>query len=136
MQQPDLRSIYDDIGPEKIEELVNAFYPKVYSDPLLIPIFDGDMAEIMYKQRLFLTQFTGGPPLFSEEYGPPMMKRRHLPFQITTKRAQAWLRCMGEAFEEVGLAQEEVGKHFYERLRQVAAIMVNTDNAEVHGEDE
>ncbi|HLQ74127.1 MAG TPA: globin [Bacillota bacterium] len=134
MHEPNLRSIYDDIGPEKIEELVNAFYPKVYSEPLLIPIFDGDMSEIMYKQRLFLTQFTGGPPLFSEEYGAPMMKRRHLPFQITPKRANAWLRCMKEAFLEIGLDKEEKGKFFFERLQEVASIMVNTDDAEVHGE--
>ena len=40
MSKPHLRSIYEEIGPEKIEELVNAFYPKVYSDPNLIPIFD------------------------------------------------------------------------------------------------
>src|SRR5699024_9288479 len=127
MAKQDLRTIYEQIGPEKIDELVNAFYPKVYSDPHLIPIFDGDMAEIMYKQRLFLTQFTGGPALFSEEYGHPMMRRRHMPFEITPTRAKAWLRCMGEAFEEVGLSEEEVGVFFYERLKQVAAIMVNTE---------
>lgn len=73
MTKQSLQSIYEQIGPEKIDELVEAFYPKVYSDPDLIPIFQGDIEEIKYKQRLFLIQFTGGPPLFSEEFGPPMM---------------------------------------------------------------
>jgi len=122
-----LRSIYDEIGAEKIEELVNAFYPKVYSDENLIPIFDGDINEIMRKQRLFLTQFTGGPPLYSQEFGRPAMRIRHLPHEITPTRAKSWLRCMKEAFEEVGLDQLPAGEKFYQHLTQVAAIMVNTE---------
>lgn len=128
MTKPSLQSIYDEIGSEKIDELVNAFYPKVYKDPVLIPIFEGDINEIMRKQRLFLIQFTGGPALFSEEFGPPAMRRRHLPFEITPTRALAWLRCMGEAFEEVGLDEDPAGVFFYERLKQVAAIMVNSED--------
>lgn len=127
MTKQSLQSIYEQIGPEKIDELVEAFYPKVYSDPDLIPIFQGDIEEIKYKQRLFLIQFTGGPPLFSEEFGPPMMRRRHLPFEITPKRAFAWLRCMGEAFEEVGLHEHQAGIFFYERLKQVAFHMINQE---------
>lgn len=123
-----IRSIYDEIGAEAIEELVNAFYPKVYADPNLIPIFDiVDIDEIMEKQRLFLTQFTGGPALFSEKYGAPMMRARHLPHEITPSRKDSWLRCMKEAFEEIGLDEHPAGKEFYNRLTQVAEIMVNTE---------
>lgn len=130
MTEPRLQTLYSQIGAEKIEELVNAFYPKVYSDPNLIPIFQGDMSEIMRKQQMFLTQFTGGPPLFSEEFGPPAMRRRHLPFEITPTRAQSWLRCMYEAFEETGLIDHPAGELFFDRLTQVAAIMVNTEEDE------
>jgi hemoglobin len=80
----------------------------------------------MRKQRMFLTQFLGGPPLYSQEFGPPAMRHRHLPFEITPKRAECWLRCMGEAFEEVGLDKQLAGEPFYNRLKQVAAIMVNS----------
>lgn len=67
MARQQLHLIYEEIGAEKIEELVNAFYPKVYTDPDLIPIFDiVEIDEIMHKQQLFLTQFTGGPALFSK----------------------------------------------------------------------
>lgn len=127
MQEPKLQTLYQQIGAEKIEELVNAFYPRVYADPNLIPIFQGDMAEIMHKQRLFLIQFTGGPPLYSQEYGPPAMRRRHFPFEITPTRAKSWLRCMREAMEEVGLMDNPAGQFFYERLTQVAYHMVNTE---------
>lgn len=131
MSQPHLRTIYEDIGAEMIEELVNAFYPKVYADPDLIPIFDiVEIDEIMRKQKLFLTQFTGGPALFSEEFGPPRMRYRHMPHEITPIRARAWLRCMKEAFEEVGLWEHPVGKLFFERLNQVAGIMINSVEVE------
>ncbi|VEF47531.1 globin [Bacillus freudenreichii] len=130
LSEPKLQTLYDQIGGEKIEELVNAFYPKVYSDPDLIPLFQGDIKEIMRKQRMFLTQFTGGPPLYSQEYGPPAMRHRHLPFEITPTRATAWLRCMGSAFEEIGLDKHPAGPFFYERLKQVAAIMVNSEDTE------
>lgn len=127
MAKANLRSIYEAIGAEKIDELVNAFYPKVYSDPNLIPIFIGDIEEIMHKQRLFLTQFTGGPPLYSEEYGRPAMRARHLPHEITPTRAESWLRCMEEAFVEIGLDQHPAGKQFFQHLSQVASIMINTE---------
>lgn len=122
-----LRSIYDEIGPEKIDELVRAFYPKVYADEHLIPIFNGDINEIMEKQRLFLTQFTGGPALYSEKYGRPMMRKRHLIHEVTPTRAKSWLQCMNEAFKEVGLDKHPMGKEFFQRLTEVASIMVNTE---------
>lgn len=128
MSQAPLKTLYDEIGSDKIEELVNAFYPKVYADPNLIPIFTGDVGEIMMKQRLFLTQFTGGPTLYSNRYGNPRMRARHLPHEITASRAESWLRCMKEAFAEIGLDQSLAGQAFYERLTQVAAIMVNTED--------
>ncbi len=127
MSELHLQLLYDRIGAEKIEELVNAFYPKVYANPDLIPIFTGDVGQIMSKQRLFLTQFLGGPPLYSNRYGHPRMRARHLPHEITPKRAEAWLRCMKEAFEEVGLADTPEGEVFYDRLTQVASIMVNSE---------
>lgn len=131
MAKTSLRTIYDEIGEEKIEELVNAFYPKVFSDPHLKPIFSKTkIEEIMYKQKLFLTQFTGGPALFSKEFGPPMMRRRHLPHEITPTRAKSWLRCMKEAFIEVGLFDHPVGEEFYQRITQVAAVMINTPERE------
>lgn len=125
MIDSNLSTLYDQIGAEKIQELVRAFYPKVYSDPDLSPLFEGSIKEIMRKQQLFLTQFTGGPALYSQEFGPPAMRQRHLPFEITPLRAQAWLNCMKEAFEEVGLDQHPAGEFFtadYSRLQELWLI--------------
>ena len=121
------KSLYSEIGgQETIEKLVNAFYPRVYADPELRPLFEGDMEEIKRKQRMFLPQFLGGPALYSQEFGPPAMRERHLPFEVTSRRAVCWLRCMREAFQEIGLDQNPAGLAFYDRLTQVAGIMVNS----------
>lgn len=112
-------------GEETIQKLVNAFYPKVYANPILSPLFEGDMEEIKRKQKMFLTQFTGGPTLYSDEFGPPAMRARHMPFEITPTRATAWLACMREAMDEIGL-EGSIREQFYDRLQQVAGIMINT----------
>ena len=125
------KTLYTEIGgQETIDQLVNAFYPRVYADKDLSPLFEGDMKEIMRKQRMFLPQFLGGPALYSQEFGSPAMRERHLPFQVTPNRAKAWLRCMWEAFQEIGLDQNPAGLAFYDRLTQVAGIMVNSPDTD------
>jgi hemoglobin len=122
-------SLYSEIGEqETINKLVDAFYPRVYADEELRPLFEGDMEEIKRKQKLFLPQFLGGPALYSQEFGPPAMRDRHLPFEVTPRRAACWLRCMKDAFIEIGLWDQPAGKAFYERLTQVAGIMVNSED--------
>jgi hemoglobin len=125
------KSLYAEIGgQETIDKLVNAFYPRVYADKELRPLFEGDMEEIKRKQRMFLPQFLGGPALYSREFGPPAMRERHLPFEVTPKRAQCWLRCMKEAFHEIGLDENPAGMAFFDRLTQVAGIMINSPDRE------
>jgi hemoglobin len=112
-------------GADTIRKIVDAFYPRVLEHPLLKPIFPEDIRPVMEKQYLFLTQFFGGPPLYSEQYGHPMMRARHLPFPITPERAEAWLGCMREALEEV-VPSEEIRHVILERLKGPAHFFVNT----------
>ncbi|MGJ9385688.1 globin [Salipaludibacillus sp. CF4.18] len=124
-----LNTLYVEIGgQETIDKLVDAFYPRVYEDEELRPLFEGDIEEIKNKQRMFLPQFLGGSAVYSQEFGPPAMKNRHLPFEITPKRAECWLNCMKGAFVEIGLYDTPAGMAFYNRLIQVASIMVNSSD--------
>lgn len=116
---------YDAIGEEKLSSLVDAFYLRVGKHPDLIPIFPEDLTEVARKQKQFLTQFLGGPPLYTEEHGHPMMRARHLPHEITPMRAKAWLSCMSEAMDEVGL-DPTFREFFFSRLVMTANHMVNT----------
>lgn len=119
-------SLYDNLGGEgAIRRLVEAFYPRVQRDPLLGPLFPEDITPVMEKQFMFLSQFFGGPPLYSEAVGHPMMRARHLPFPVTTERAHAWLACMSAALEEIGV-EESLRGVVLERLSGPAFHFVNT----------
>ncbi|WP_257349133.1 globin [Pseudalkalibacillus decolorationis] len=111
-------------GRETIERLVEAFYPKVQAHPDLAPIFPDDLTETMRKQKQFLTQFLGGPPLYSQEHGHPMLRARHMPFKITPQRAEAWLSCMKSAIDEIEL-DSSMKEQLLSRLTMTAYHMVN-----------
>ncbi|ATY85771.1 globin [Kyrpidia spormannii] len=116
-------------GAETVQRLVNAFYKRVGQHPDLKPIFPEDLTPVARRQYKFLTQFFGGPPLYSQEYGPPMLRARHMPFPITPKRARAWLSCMSEALEEAGI-EEPIRGFLFERLTMTAHHMINTPDDE------
>lgn len=119
-------SLYDNLGGEgTIRRLVEAFYPRVQRDPLLGPLFPEDITPVMEKQFMFLSQFFGGPSLYSDAFGHPMMRARHLPFPVTTERAEAWLACMSAALEEIGI-EEPLRNFVLERLSGPAFHFVNT----------
>lgn len=126
MQRTESLTLFDGIGgAATIRNLVEAFYPRVYADPDLRPLFPDGVDEIKEKQYLFLTQFTGGPTLYSDQSGPPNMRKRHEPFEITQRRAEAWLRCMKEAMDEIGM-DGPARELLFHRLTHVAHAMVNT----------
>lgn len=120
---------YEEIGAETLSKLVDAFYARVAAHPKLQPIFPDDLSETARKQKQFLTQYLGGPNLYSEEHGHPRLKARHNPFAITPARAQAWLECMSEAMDEVGLSGK-FRETLYNRLVLTAHHMINESDSE------
>jgi hemoglobin len=120
-------NIYEAIGgAPMLRNIVERFYTKVQSHPLLSPLFPEDIRPVMEKQMMFLTQFFGGPSLYSDQYGHPMMRARHLPFPITPERAQAWLTCMAAALSETSIP-ESLQNLMLERLSGPAHHFVNTE---------
>lgn len=116
---------YDAIGESTLHKLVDTFYENVGNHPLLAPIFPNDLSETARKQKQFLTQFLGGPSLYTEEHGHPMLRARHMAFEITPTRAKAWLSCMEQAMDSVDL-DLQFREFFMGRLALTAEHMVNT----------
>lgn len=126
---------FEVIGEDSLHRLVDIFYSLVAQHPDLAPIFPNQFSEIARKQKQFLTQYLGGPPLYTEEHGHPMMRARHLPFPVTPTRAAAWLSCMKKAMDLIGL-EGPVREEFYARLYLTAQHMINTpDDGEIMGEN-
>lgn len=118
---------YEEIGAEKLSDLIDSFYSKVTKNPKLKPIFPDDLTETARKQKQFQTQYLGGPNIYTEEHGHPMMRARHMNFEITPERAQAWLECMYEAMDEVGL-DGKFREIYYKRLVLTAHHMINAED--------
>ncbi|XJZ28194.1 globin [Bacillota bacterium Lsc_1132] len=121
---------FEAIGEKTLHRLVDTFYGLVGQHPDLSPIFPDDLSEIARKQKQFLTQYLGGPALYTEEHGHPMMRARHLPFPVTPRRAKAWLSCMHQAMDKVGL-EGPIRDEFYSRLYLTAQHMINTPDDEL-----
>lgn len=117
-------SLFDLIGEERLRALVEAFYLRVGQHPDLAPIFPPDLRETAEKQYMFLTQFFGGPSLYSDVYGHPMLRARHMPFPITVTRARAWLSCMVAAMDEVAITGD-LREQMLAKLAFTAQHMVN-----------
>ncbi|WP_256759768.1 globin [Cohnella sp. WQ 127256] len=114
-------------GADAIRDIVTRFYSKVQLHPLLAPLFPEDINPVLEKQYLFLTQFFGGPSLYSDEYGHPMMRGRHMPFPITPERAEAWLACMAAALAETSIP-EVLQEVTIKKLSGPANHFVNTES--------
>ena len=118
---------FEEIGAEKLSDLIDSFYSKVAKNPKLKPIFPDDLTETARKQKQFQTQYLGGPNIYTEEHGHPMLRARHMPFKMTPERAQAWLECMYEAMDEVGL-DGKFREIYYKRLVLTAHHMINAED--------
>jgi len=119
-------TIYEALGGEDtVRRLVAAFYPRVQRHALLGPLFPEDIMPVQEKQYMFLSQFFGGPSLYSDEYGHPMMRARHMHFPVTKEHADAWLQCMNEALQEIEI-EDSLRNFVIERLSGPAYHFVNT----------
>lgn len=117
-------TLYSQIGQDRLHQVLEAFYTKVFASKIIGPLFKGEKLEILEKQELFLTQFLGGPQLYSQKYGHPRMRARHLPHAITNEAKDEWLRLMKQSITEV-FGDDELGVALYNCFPQVAQHMVN-----------
>jgi len=120
-------TIYEAIGgQDSVDKIIELLYSHIGKHEKLIPIFPDDLDESARKQRLFLTQFFGGPSLYLQDRGHPMLKRRHMEFEITPERKDAWLECMNKALAEANI-EEPYRSAIFERLTITAQHMINTE---------
>lgn len=121
-------TLFEDLGgAEKIRELVEQFYDVMDSDPRAAGIramHQADLTEAREKLFMFLTGWSGGPSLYIERYGHPMLRKRHLPFSIGESERDQWMFCMVRAMHDIGM-EEHMVVRLAQALWQVADFMRN-----------
>ncbi|HVC11224.1 MAG TPA: group II truncated hemoglobin [Burkholderiales bacterium] len=98
---------YELLGGEQVLfRLVERFYALMDSEPEFYAVrklHPEDLSGSRDKLFMFLSGWLGGPPLYAEKIGHPMLRARHLPFSIGKAERDAWLACMGRALEDTGV---------------------------------
>ncbi len=114
-------------GIEHIRQLVETFYDIMDSDPKaqgLRAMHPADLTSAREKLFMFLTGWTGGPQLYIERYGHPMLRKRHLPFAVDESARDQWMYCIIKAMHQLGY-DDELIKKLATQLYGVADFMRN-----------
>lgn len=119
-----MQTLYTKIGPEKLKAIVDRFYDLVFNESNISFLFKTNRSLIQEKQYQFLTQFLGGPQLYTEKYGNPKMRMRHAPHAIDIKAKDEWLRCMKIAIDE-NINDVQLAHALYNCFPKLADHMVN-----------
>ena len=129
-------SLYEAIGGEPaFRALVHRFYQEVAADPQLRPVYPSrDLGPAEEHLRLFLIQYWGGPPAYSEQRGHPRLRMRHARFVIGPAQRDAWLRHMRTAMDELKL-DPAADAQLWEYLVMAANSLVNAPDEGGGGSD-
>ena len=95
-------------GESTLARLCNRFYELMDSVPQFATIRALHPVELQSSQDklyMFLSGWLGGPDLYVENIGHPMLRRRHLPFAIGESERDQWVACMVLAMESVGIEE-------------------------------
>jgi hemoglobin len=119
-------SVYEAAGgSETFKVLVDRFYARVASDPVLRPIYpEEDLSSAAERLTLFLIQYWGGPDTYSARRGHPRLRLRHQPFAIGQVERDAWLTNMTAAVESLDVTAE-VRKALLDYFETASTAMIN-----------
>lgn len=94
-------------GEPVLRSLVDRFYDLMSLEPRYLDlrhVHPEDLQNARDRLFWFLSGWMGGPNLYVERFGHPMLRARHLPFPIGIKERDQWLECMGQAMQEEAIA--------------------------------
>ena len=127
--KPDHR-IFAALGEAGVFSMIEDFYRRLAGSEIrhLFPQTEAALIEASKRNASFFVQILGGPSLYSERFGPPQMRKRHLAFDITEAAKEVWLACFFEILDEAPAKYNFPTDHlesFKSWLRNFAAWMVN-----------
>jgi hemoglobin len=114
-------------GDAAVRSLVDRFYDLMDSAPEAKEVRDLHAASLKVSREklyMYLTGWLGGPQLYTDRYGHPMLRARHMPFAIAERERDQWLWCMETAIAEHAMP-DEVKVFLRSKLRPLADHMRN-----------
>lgn len=127
------QTVYEAIGGEAgVRRLVDRFYELMDRLPegkAARAIHPADLSDSNQKLFEYFSGWLGGPQLFVERRGPPMLRARHLHAPIATPEVESWLICFMRAWREVVGDRPEIDELVLPQIQSLAHHMRNQENA-------
>ncbi len=117
-------------GEEAVRKLVDRFYELMDTLPQAQQIramHPDDLSGSADKLFKFLSGWLGGPQLYTEAYGHPRLRMRHMHFPVDEAARDAWMLCMKKALEEMNIEDEMLKQHLLHSLFKTADFMRNQE---------
>ncbi|CCB66862.1 group II truncated hemoglobin [Hyphomicrobium sp. MC1] len=114
-------------GADVIDRLVENFYARMDTLPearTVRDMHDSDLGPIAKVLKRYLSEWTGGPKLYSVEKGHPRLRQRHLGFSIGPAERDAWLLCMRGALDDE-IADVKAKEELFATIAKLADWMRN-----------
>ena len=101
---PEARTPYERMGGESaVLALCERFYDLMDLEPAyaaLRSVHGPDLAQARQKLFWFLCGWLGGPSYYTDQFGHPRLRMRHMPFAIGIRERDQWLACMYQAMQD------------------------------------
>lgn len=129
-RQGETITLYEAIGGDTaVRALVHRFYELMDTLPEAArcrAIHPADLSGSEDKLYEYLTGWLGGPPLYTDKRGHPMLRRRHFAAAIGPAERDEWLVCFVRALEET-VPSEGLRKIILEPVTRLAHHMQNQE---------
>jgi hemoglobin len=123
-------SMYERIGGAlTIDRLVESFYARMDSAAeasAIRAMHAPDLGPTKLILKRYLSEWMGGPKLYSAEKGHPRLRQRHLGFPIGEAERDAWMLCMTGALEDT-IGDEAARAEIQTALQNLANWMRNQE---------
>jgi hemoglobin len=126
----DTITLYEAIGgDDTVRALTKRFYALMDSLPEAArcrAIHPPDLSGSESKFYDYLTGYLGGPPVYVEKYGHPMLRRRHFAAPIGPTERDEWLLCFRRAMDET-IANPKLREIIWAPVERLAFHMQNQE---------
>jgi len=96
-------------GEERVRALTDRFYDLMDLEPAykeLRAAHGNELTQAREKLFMFLCGWLGGPSYYTDQFGHPRLRMRHMPFAIGIKERDQWVACMDQAMTETQVPAE------------------------------
>ena len=114
-------------GEHAVLGLTERFYDLMDLEPAYAQLratHGSDLAHARQRLFWFLCGWLGGPQHYTDRFGHPRLRARHMPFAIGITERDQWLACMDQAMGESGV-DPDLRKRLNDSFFQTADWMRN-----------